>query len=229
MGNAFFRSAGDVIFDGMLTASGTGTAIEAVGANIINNFGTGVFDMSGGGRFLTWSTRPNDDVNGEDLGINTWLYSKNYGDAAPATGNLRLFSSANPATPAPTPAPSTPSLPQTPVQPQHPVPVQPPVSMPNTPAVVNQPVRLPNTVVKTITYGVSNEQANETSQSVQRIFNRPRGQNALVEQNTATMPVYDVHTGREWVEIDSHLSIHPTLMQRLGLTFDPMAYRKKRQ
>jgi hypothetical protein len=101
--------------------------------------------------------------------------------------------------------------------------------MPNTPAVVNQPVRLPNTVVKTITYGVSNEQANETSQSVQRIFNRPRGQNALVEQNTATMPVYDVHTGREWVEIDSHLSIHPTLMQRLGLTFDPMAYRKKRQ
>jgi filamentous hemagglutinin family protein len=85
----------DITLNGQLALSGTGTALELVsGDDIINSYGAGVFNLTGGGRFLTWSDDPLQDTGEEHFSAAaTKRYNRNYGvDTPEATGNIRNYS-----------------------------------------------------------------------------------------------------------------------------------------
>ncbi len=98
----------DIALDGEITASGTGNAIViASGRNFDNTVGSGVFDLTGGGRWIVYSTTLAGDTNGASQlnpiqtingqtyvseapasisgASNTWVYSSS--GTPPAGGN----------------------------------------------------------------------------------------------------------------------------------------------
>ena len=76
-----------------LTASGAGNAVVLAGDNFINNAGASAISLTGGGRFLIYSSNWTNDTRGGLIGNN--LYNRSFGGFAPAsitqTGNLFIY------------------------------------------------------------------------------------------------------------------------------------------
>ena len=91
------NATGDIILPGgaALTASGAGDLVTLVSArNILNQAGAGALNVSGGGRWLLYSTNPT-DTTGEDTLSNAFnRYSCTYAGACPTlgSGNGLLYS-----------------------------------------------------------------------------------------------------------------------------------------
>ena len=88
-------ASADLTLTGQLTASGPGTAVTLVtDRNFINSDGASAISLTGGGRWLVYSTDPTDDTTG-GLTEAFHRYSCTYGGscpAFPATGNGMLYS-----------------------------------------------------------------------------------------------------------------------------------------
>lgn len=90
-----FLSGGDITISRQITASDSGTALQiAAGDDLLNTHGAGVFNLTGGGRFLTWSDAPGEDTGEEHFAnSNTPHYGRDYGDAVTEPGSVRNYSS----------------------------------------------------------------------------------------------------------------------------------------
>lgn len=81
----------DIVLHGALALHGSGTTLElAAEDDIINLHGANVFTLTGGGRFLTWSDSPMEDV-GEAFFGGVKRYNRAYGSAVPESGNVRNY------------------------------------------------------------------------------------------------------------------------------------------
>ena len=89
------NATGDVVLDGVLTASGSSTAVTVSSArDFVNDVGAGALDLTGGGRWLIYSTNPSDDTPG-GLTSDFHRYSCTYDGSCPSfpgTGNGSLYS-----------------------------------------------------------------------------------------------------------------------------------------
>ena len=76
----------------VLTASGTGTAVTLAAArNFVNNGGSSAISMTGGGRWLIYSTAPGADTFDNLDSGNTALWNETYGGTVTQAGNRYLF------------------------------------------------------------------------------------------------------------------------------------------
>lgn len=88
-----FRTGGTANLEGRITVSAPATALQIVAGTAINNsYGANVFDLSGGGRFLTWSVTPAADTGEAFFGYtNTPHYNRTYGDVVSEAGSVRNY------------------------------------------------------------------------------------------------------------------------------------------
>lgn len=88
----------DITTRGKITATGTGdAAVLATKSNFINEYGADLFDMSGGGRWLIYSTNPSLNTRNGLMPNAEAIYGTSYFTGSPAgiaAGNRFLFSDA---------------------------------------------------------------------------------------------------------------------------------------